>query len=101
MFDHGEGWARDMEPENTRQINVSEPGRQLGSLSALAARSYASTTELVEAILSFITEQLGLRTSFLTHITAGENRNHVIAAHNRPGGSGISANIELPLEDTF
>lgn len=87
--------------EDTWQAKASEPEDQLGSLSALAARSFASTTELVDAILSFITGQLGLRTSFLTHITAGENRNHVIAAHNRPGGSNIPANTDLPLEDTF
>lgn len=90
-----------MEMENTQSWRSGDGGRQLGSLSALAARSYGSTSELVEAILSFITDQLGLRTSFLTHITATENRNHVIAAHNRPGGSGILADIDLPLEDTF
>lgn len=87
--------------ENTGYVRSAEGGHQLGSLSALAARSYRSTTELVDAILSFITDQLGLRTSFLTHVTATDNRNHIIASHNRPGGSEIPANIELPLEDTF
>ncbi len=87
--------------DNTGYVRPAEGGRQLGSLSALAARSYGSTTELVDAILSFITDQLGLRTSFLTHITAADNRNHIIAAYNRLGGSEIPANIELPLEDTF
>ncbi len=73
----------------------------LGSLSQLAARSFSSTEELVDAILSLIAVQLGLRTSFLTHITVTDNRNHVIAAYNQPGGCDVLADTELPLEDTF
>lgn len=73
----------------------------LDSLSALSAKGFSSTDALIEAILILITEQLGLRTSFLTQIALEENRNHVVAAHNQPGGCDIPAGIELPLEDTF
>lgn len=81
---------------NTRQ---SIP--YLSPLSALAARSYESTNELVDAVLSLVSDQLGLRTSFLTNITVTENRNRVVAAYNRPGGCGIMADSDLPLADTF
>jgi hypothetical protein len=73
----------------------------LDSLSTLAARSFPSTDALIAAVLVLITEQLGLRTSFLTHITPSENRNHVIAAYNQPDGCDLERGIDLPLEDTF
>jgi hypothetical protein len=73
----------------------------LDSLSQLAARSFATTPALVDAILRMITNQLGFRTSFLTHITSAENRNNVLAAHNLPDGCDIAPDVELPLEDTF
>jgi|GEM_PF-6839337 len=73
----------------------------LDSLSALSARSFPTTDALVDAVLALITTQLGLRTSFLTRITPTENRNHVLAVHNRPGGCDLASGIDLPLEDTF
>lgn len=82
----------------------SEPAASapyLGPLSALAARSFVSTDALIEAILALVSDQLKLRTSFLTHITPSENRNHIIASFNRPDGCAITANTDLPLDDTF
>ena len=73
----------------------------LDPLSSLAARSFNSTAELIQAVLSLIVGQVPLRTSFLTEITPADNRNRVIAAYNRPGGIGISAGADLVLEDTF
>lgn len=73
----------------------------LGSLSALSAKSFPSTDAFVEAILALVSDQLGLRTSFLTHITPEENRNYIVAVHNDPDGCGLVAGSELPLEDTF
>lgn len=73
----------------------------LDSLSAFAANSFESTDALVNAVLALVSDQLGLRTSFLTHITSGENRNHVVAAYNQPDGCDVDAGIDLPLEDTF
>jgi hypothetical protein len=87
--------------QDSNNSNSQQSIPYLGSLSALAARSFASTSELVDAILSLISDQLGLRTSFLTNITVTENRNRVVAAYNRPGGCGIVADSDLPLEDTF
>jgi hypothetical protein len=87
-------------------LNTNQPARNaqspyLDSLSALSATSFPSTNALIDAILRLITEQIGLRTSFLTHITPGENRNHVVAAYNQPDGCDLAADTDLPLEDTF
>lgn len=87
-------------PNTGQQVRSAEPP-YLDSLSALSAKSFPSTDALIEAILTLITEQLGLRTSFLTRITPGENRNHVVAAYNQPDGCEMVANIDLALEDTF
>ncbi len=73
----------------------------LGGVSSLAARSFPSTAEATQVLLETIIEQTGLRTSFLTQITAHEQRNHVLAASNRPGGCDIRAGVVLPLQDTF
>ena len=77
------------------------PGADLGGLAALAARGFGSTAEATQALLATIVAQLGLRTSFLTQITAGEGRNRVVAAHNGPGGCAIAPGAGLPLDDTF
>ena len=73
----------------------------LRGVSSLAARSFQSTAEATQVLLDTITEQIGLRTRFLTQITPHEQRNHVLAASNRPGGCDIQAGIVLPLQDTF
>lgn len=87
-------------PNRSQQdTNASSP--YLGSLSALSAKSFPSTDALIQAILVLITDQLGLRTSFLTHIIPSENRNHVVAVYQLPDGCEIAAGIDLPLEDTF
>ena len=90
-----------MSTHDAPQLHAQPSLPYLDSLSQLSARSFASTDALVEAILSLIANQLGLRTSFLTHITSTDNRNHVIAAYNHPGGCDIAPDTELPLEDTF
>ncbi len=79
----------------------SGPAQYIGSLSALSAKSFPSTEALIEAILALITDQLGLRTSFLTQITPADNRSHVVAAYNQPDGCDLPAGVDLPLEDTF
>ena len=73
----------------------------LGSLSELSAHSFSATREATDAILRLLSEQLGLRSSFLTHITPEENRNHVLAAYNVPGGCDIPAGALLPLSQTY
>jgi hypothetical protein len=90
-------------------MSLSNPDHQdtsvslpyLGPLSALSAISFPSTDALIQAILALITDQVGLRTSFLTQISPSENRNHIIAVHQQPNGCELVADIDLPLEDTF
>ena len=73
----------------------------LGILSELAGRSFGSMEEATDSILRLLSEQLGMRSSFLTRITPEGDRNEIIASHNEPGGCGISAGAVLPLSGTF
>lgn len=73
----------------------------LSGLSKLAGRSFASTQEAVEAILQLIVDQIGLRSSFLTHITREECQNEVLVAHNSAGGSEVQEGVLLELPQTF
>lgn len=73
----------------------------LAGLSNLAGRSFGSEAEAREALLRLLSEQLGMRSAFLTRITPEENRNEVVASHNAPGGCGIPAGAVLPLSGTF
>lgn len=73
----------------------------LSSVSELAGRSFASTQESLEAMLKLIVEQLGLRSSFVTHIVSQECQNEVLMAHNSPGGSDIPNRAQLELPETF
>ena len=73
----------------------------LGGLSELAGRSFDSLEEAKEALLQMLSEQLGMRSAFLTRITPEENRNEVVSSHNAPDGCGISTGAVLPLSGTF
>ena len=73
----------------------------LGGLSELAGRSFDSVEEAREALLQLLSEQLGMRSAFLTRITPEENRNEVVASHNAPNGCGIPVGAVLPLSGTF
>lgn len=73
----------------------------LAGLSNLAGRSFGSEEEAREALLRLLSEQLGMRSAFLTRITPEENRNEVVASHNAPGGCGIPTGAVLPLSGTF
>ncbi len=75
--------------------NLSEDDVALRGLAALAARSFGSTAAATQALLETIATQLGLRTAFLTKITPTTGCNHVLAAYNVPGGSGVRAGVEL------
>jgi hypothetical protein len=90
-----------MSVPDSSQPARNAPPLYLDSLSILAAKSFPSTDTLIEAILALITEQSGLRTSFLTHITPQENRNRIVAVYNQPNGCDLVAGADLPLEDTF
>lgn len=73
----------------------------LGGLSELAGCSFDSADEAREALLRLLSEQLSMRSAFLTQITPEENRNEVVASHNAPGGCGIPVGAVLPLSGTF
>ncbi len=73
----------------------------LGGLSTLAARSFASTEDAMDAILVSMAEQFGMRTSFLTRITRELGRSEVLAALNRPGGCDVAPGLLLELPLTF
>ena len=73
----------------------------LGGLSELAGRSFDTVEEAREALLQLLSEQLDMRSAFLTHITPEENRNEVVASHNAPDGCGILVGAVLPLSGTF
>lgn len=73
----------------------------LGGLSELAGRSFDSVEEEREALLQLLSEQLGMRSAFLTRITPEENLNEVVASHNAPDGCGIPVGAVLPLSGTF
>ncbi len=73
----------------------------LGGLSELAGRSFGSAEEAAQALLRLLSEQLGMRSAFLTRISAEGNRNEIVASHNEPDGCGIPAGAVLPLSGTF
>ena len=73
----------------------------LGGLSELAGRSFGSAEEARQALLRLISEQLGMRSAFLTHVTPEENRNEIVASYNAPDGCGIPVGAVLPLWGTF
>ena len=91
----------------------------LRDLSSLAARSFASLDEALEATLRAITDHLGVRTSYVTRIGRAAQpleqlaqlepaapreppaALEVLAARNLPGGSAIEAGATAPLRDTY
>ncbi len=73
----------------------------LGGLSELAGRSFGSVEEATKATLKLLSEQLGMRSAFLTRITSEENRNEVVASYNEAAGCGIPVGAVLPLSGTF
>ena len=57
----------------------------LDGLARLAGRSFPSTSDAVDGILRLLSEQLGTRSCFLTHVIDGCHW-RVTAAYNVPGG---------------
>lgn len=70
-------------------------------LAGLAASQFGSSEESIAAVLALITDQLGLRTSFLAQIARAEGRFDVLAAHNLSGGCDIAPGTSLELQATF
>ena len=79
----------------------TDTNNYLAGLSALAARSFISIQEAADAILQLMTEQLGMRSSFLAHIQYESSQLEVLASHNMPGGCNIQVGTAVPLTKSF
>ncbi len=79
----------------------AEAAAYLHHLSSLAGHSFPLTSELLAAVLKTVVDSLGLRTSYLTHITCEDGRSEVLAAYNAPGGCDVAPGTVLVLTDTF
>lgn len=79
---------------------TSETSARRGGISTLAGPSFASLTEAVAAVLQVVTEQVGTRTSFLTHLDAPAGRSKVVAVHNLPDGCAVAAGAALEPPET-
>lgn len=84
-----------------QHAHIKDKGVYLSSLSEWAGRSFASTTEALEAVLKLIVDQLGLRSSFITRISRDKCQNAVLIAYNAPGGSDIPTEALMELSQTF
>ena len=95
------GGEYDASAPSSEQRAPTNTNAYLSGLSELAGRSFASTQEAVEAILRLIVNQLGLRSSFLTHISREECQKEILVAHNLVDGSDIQSGVSLELPQTF
>ena len=73
----------------------------LDALSRLTARSFESLDDAMTTIVEFVADQVGTRSSFLTHITPGEEKSEVLAAFNAVGGCDVTPGAILSLPQTF
>lgn len=72
----------------------------LRELSALAAHSFASAEQAAVAVVRLVSNQLGMRTSYLTRLLPQEQL-EILAAYNAPGGCAITAGQIYPAPTTF
>jgi PAS domain S-box-containing protein len=73
----------------------------LGSLSAVAGRSFATTEETLDAMLRVIGRQLGMRTSYLAWIDRGAGRSEIVAVYAESGGCAVGCGRVYALADTY
>jgi hypothetical protein len=78
-------------------INVSPPGVPVLPV----ARGFVSTAAAMEAVVSLIPEQHGLRSGFVARFTPGDERFEVLVAHNAPGGCSVPVGDGPPLPQHF
>jgi PAS domain S-box-containing protein len=69
-------------------------------LSALAAPSYASADAAAAAIVQLITDQLGMRTSYLTRLLP-EGKLEILAAYSAPEGCVLTVGAMYSVPETF
>ncbi len=75
--------------------------RELGALSEFAARSYATSEDAIDAVLTLLSEQFGMRTSFLARISQDDSQFTLLATHNEPGGCQLVAGESVDLPQTY
>jgi hypothetical protein len=95
------GGENDASASSSEQRAPTNATAYLSGLSELAGHSFASTQEAVEAILQLIVDKLGLRSSFLTHISREECQEEILVAYNLVDGSDIQSGVKLELPQTF
>ncbi len=95
------GGNNDASALSAEQHILTNTTAYLSGLSELAGRSFASTREILETILRLVTDQLGLRSGFLTRISREECQKEVLVAYNLTGGSDMREGGLLELSQTF
>ena len=73
----------------------------LDHLYRLAGRHFATSTDATSAVLATISDVLGMRTSWVSHVNEASCELNIVAAHNEPGGCNVEADTQAPLFDTF
>jgi signal transduction histidine kinase len=73
----------------------------LDELTTLAQRGFSSIQSAMDAVLPLVTEQLLTRSSFLTQVIPGTEKEQVLAAFNLPGGYNIRVGTTPPLSKLF
>ena len=73
----------------------------LEGLSRLAGRGFADRSEATSEILRLITDQFGLRTSFVSRIEPERGELLVVESRNEPGGCDLPAGTTVDLYNTF
>ncbi len=89
------------DPRVQSPAELRRDGDIFDGLAGLAAAQFRSSEEAIAAVLALITNELGMRTSFLTRITPEEGRSEILAARNLPGGCDVAAGTTLELRTTF
>ncbi|HEV2529564.1 MAG TPA: PAS domain-containing protein [Thermomicrobiales bacterium] len=71
----------------------------LDRLSDLAVQRFSTSDEAVRAILNLIADVTGMPTTWVSRVE--NDQLSIVAAHDEPNGSGVSAGDRAPLTDTF
>ena len=73
----------------------------LDGLSTLAQRGFNSIQAAIDAVLQLVTEQLTMRSSFLTQVIPETEQAQVLAAFNEPDGCNIKVGSTPPFSVTL
>jgi PAS domain S-box-containing protein len=84
-------------PDRTSQFASDS----LEQLYRLAGRNFGSSMEATSAVLSTISDVLGMRTSWVSHADFESCELEIVAAYNEPGGCDVQPNSSAPLPETF